>query len=137
MQGLYVDIQTLLGDWLIAHYPELAGPPVHVWVDADPPPDAAMRLGVVHLTGLGGGAAAPAMVSPTVDIDVYGSTVEQARALTRLVFDAVMVDLPNTDLGDDVVVTKVGVLTYPGTQPYDQNSDIRRMAMAFGLTLST
>ena len=127
---MFVDLPSLIGPWLRAGYG------LSTWWDADLPDNQALALGLVHLSGIGGSATLPAIVSPTLDVDAYAATIEQARALTAVVFDAFMLDLPNTVLGG-CTVCRVGVLTYPGPQPYDDNDDIRRMSMAFGLTVST
>lgn len=130
---MYVDPPSTIGPWLAETLPELAD---RVWWDADPPDDLALRVGAVWLSGIGGGATVPSLVSPTLDIEVYGSSIEQARAITAVVFDAMMLQLPNTQL-PGCTVTEVGVFTYPGPQPYDHNDDLRHIVMAFGLTLQT
>lgn len=130
---MYVDPPSTIGPWLAETLPELAD---RVWWDADPPDNLALRVGAVWLSGVGGAATVPSLVSPTLDVDVFGSSIEQARAITAIVFDAMMLQLPNTTL-PGCTVTDVRVFTYPGPQPYDDNDDLRRIVMSFGLTLQS
>lgn len=95
-----------------------------------------IRTDPAHVIERFGGAD----ITPTVDVarvdwDVYANTRAAAKHHAEVVRAAVRTGLVGTVLGGVTVVGRVETLSAPQPAPYDSRNTVRRMTMAFQLTL--
>jgi len=127
-----VDIEAALTAWLSSRFPgirvctELPAQLVEVIGDAG---------GVVRVTRIGGGTstANPALDTPTVDVDCFGDTRIDARALAVQVQSALLLDLPGSDIaGGSVPKHGVTQTLGPAWRPYD-DTDVRQIGATYSI----
>lgn len=126
---LLVDIEAALVDWLGGQFPNAR---VCTEVPANLGDVCAGTDGVICVGRIGGIAGQPTLDAPVVDVDCYGETRAQARALAVAVQSALLLTLPGQAvLGGAVPQHGVTQALGPSWRPYD-DTGVRK----FGATYS-
>lgn len=121
---MYVDPELLLIDWL----------PTVVTCQAatDLPADLASQVPFVRITRIGGPDTDPGLDHPTVDVECFHSTRQQARDLAASVQYQLRFTLPGHQ-GTGGWVSRVSTVNGPAWRPYDDLT-VRRYGATYQIS---
>ena len=125
----WADVETILGETLTAHF----GNDITGWVTRLPANDIRPHMPLLVVTRFGGGYDGLAIDEAAVDVDVYASSQEGAKALAgRAVL--YLTGLRN-HTADGHVLTRVQVMTSPIRRPYDSKQQVHRYGAALRVSV--
>lgn len=123
----YADIEALLHDWLTS----VLG---YENVTFELPTNLVFVMPLVVVERFGGADATITLDQPTVDIDVFAASREDARAHAESIRQALRTKLPGRTFRG-AVVQRVRTISGPTKAPYDSRGTVRRFTAAYQIQL--
>lgn len=114
----YADAETRIEAWLHDNLPQVGGRKVKTWADPHLPSNWPFTAPLVHVQRAPGeGDLALTLDAALLDIDVYASKADNARALAEQVRGLIRLLLPKYTWSDAVTVSGTATITPPCWTP--------------------
>lgn len=126
----YPDLDTLLADWLKA---PLGITQIHVGGPEDIPGSLPTIVPLLMVDTFGGSDTVITLDRANVDIDVYASGLEPARAIAEQVRRLIRTQLVGQILGGAAVITRTETISRPTRLPWNASA-VRRVGAAYRIT---